>query len=370
MPPIIAPRLLPPARAACALVLLAAGCADGTAPLRPVAPRALLLRAASDTDRAGVAAAEGYAPAVRVTDSIGAPVPGVRVTFSVVAGEGRLGVEEARTDAAGVATAGRWSLGQTLGVQEARAVVGDSIATRFRVTAVPATGPLAADGRCPASDSVTPRGWSLPRLSARLAARLPVTVVAIGSSSTLGIGASVPDSAYPALLRAHLARHFPASTIAVRNRGIGGQSLPSLQARFANDVLAAAPHLVALQTGTIDAQGTVPLATFVGQLRGAIDQLLAAGTDVVLIDSQWYPGVGESQRYRDFQVAMGAVAAERGIPIVRRYAWMSEVRAAGTYSTSQLLSADVFHPSDLTYSCTARLVAEGVVAAVAGAARR
>lgn len=370
MPPIIALRSTLRALVACTLLLVVAGCAEGTAPLRPVRPRTLLLRAASDTDRAGVAAAEGYAPAVRVTDSAGAAMPRVRVRFSVVAGEGRLGVQEATTDAAGVASAGPWILGAALGKQEARAILGDSIERRFLVTAVRATGPLAMDGRCPASDSVTPGGWSLPRLSARLAARQPVTIVAIGSSSTSGSGASTPDSSYPALLKGHLARLFPASAVTVRNRGIGGQSLPSLQARFANDVLAVSPDLVALQTGTIDAQGSVPLETFVAQLGSAVDELLGAGSDVVLIDSQWYPGGGESQRYRDFQAAMAAVAASRGIPIVRRYAWMSEMKWSGTYTTAQLLAADGFHPSDLTYSCTARLVAEGIVRGVAAAARR
>lgn len=369
MPPIIAPRSIPRALAACTMALAAAGCSDGTAPLRPLQPRTLLLRAASDTDRAGIAAADGYAPAVRVTDATGAPIARVRVSFSVVSGDGHLAAGQAVTNAAGVASAGRWSLGGALGVQQARAFIGDSIATRFRVTAVPATGPLNMDGRCPASDSVRPTGWVLPRLTARVAAREPLTIVAIGSSSTAGHGASTADSSYPSLLRRHLVRAFPASAITVRNQGIGGQSLPSLQARFANDVLAASPHLVVLQTGTIDAQGSVPLATFVAQLHAAIDQLLGAGTDVVLMDSQWYPG-GEYQRYRDFQVAMATVASTRGIPIVRRYAWMAEVRASGTYTAAQLLASDGFHTSDLTYSCTARLLAEGIVGAVAGAARR
>src|SRR4051812_19623728 len=57
----------------------------------------------------------------------------------------------------------------------------------------------AADAQCPGG-TVPP--LSLPATAAAVAAGRPVTIVALGSSSTAGIGASTPDRTYPAQLEA------------------------------------------------------------------------------------------------------------------------------------------------------------------------
>jgi len=91
---------------------------------------------------------------------------------------------------------------------------------------------------------------------------------------------------------------------------------------------------------------------------------------VILLDSQRYPGLGESATYRAFQTTMRRVADERGVPLVRRYQFMSHWIENGIYTYAQALSSDVFHPSDLTYSCTARSLAEGIAGAVRRASGR
>jgi acyl-CoA thioesterase I len=370
-----------------ALLLATAACSDTSAPeagLRPPdhgprplpsgpvadVPRELRVVTLSDSDAAVVVGGQAYAPTVRVSDERGRPVPNMPVRFTPTGQAGRVAVERPSTDAVGVASAGRWSAGDSLGLQELRAWIGDSLRARFRVTVVPATGPLAMDAQCPTADSLVPRGWQLPRAAARLAAGQSLTVVSIGSSSTVGVGASTPDSSYPALLHRHLERRFPRSEIRSVNAGLGGQSLEQLRSRFASDVLAHRPQVVILQTATIDFILGLPLDVFASQLRGAITQLQDAGADVVLLDSQWYPGQGEEVRYRSFQQVIAVEGAARNAPVARRYAWMADVAARRIYTPQQLLASDVFHPSDLTYSCTGRLLAEGVVRAVAGAVAR
>jgi acyl-CoA thioesterase I len=370
-----------------ALLLAAVACSDASAPdaaaLRPperppiplpgapVAemPRGVQLVTLSDSDGAVIAGGQAYAPTVRVIDDRGRAVPNMTVRFGVMGRGGRVAVERVATDADGVATAGSWSADTTPGMQEVRAYAGDTAWTRFRLTAVPATGPLAMDAQCPVADSIAPTGWRLPGVARRLASGAAFTVVSIGSSSTAGAGASTPDSSYPALLGHHLRRRFPRSEIRSVNAGIGGQSLEQLRARFASDVLSQHPQLVILQTGTIDYMIGVPIDVFAAQLRSAIAQLQDGGAEVVLLDSQWYPG-GETDRYRLFQRTIASEGAARGVPVARRYAWMADMAARGIYTPAQLLYADVFHPSDLTYSCTARILAEGVVRAVAGTVAR
>ena len=57
---------------------------------------------------------------------------------------------------------------------------------------------------------------ALPRTAQRIAARQPLKIVAIGSSSTYGEGASSPEWSYPNRLRLELTERFPGQ---IRRRG-------------------------------------------------------------------------------------------------------------------------------------------------------
>lgn len=169
-----------------ALIVAASACADANAPepaapdapARPpaplpiepgaIVPRNLRLVAVSDSGGAAIAGAMAYAPTVRIVNAQGRPVPGMPVRFEVMGREGRVDVERTSSDGSGTASAGRWSTGPSLGTLEVRAWVDDSTWARFRLTAVPATGPLAVDGQCPTADSRVPTGWRLPKVTRRL----------------------------------------------------------------------------------------------------------------------------------------------------------------------------------------------------------
>jgi len=49
----------------------------------------------------------------------------------------------------------------------------------------------------------------LPGLSSALASSMPIRIVALGSSSTQGIGASSPKACYPSRLQAELRKRYP-----------------------------------------------------------------------------------------------------------------------------------------------------------------
>src|SRR5438477_221907 len=55
----------------------------------------------------------------------------------------------------------------------------------------------------------------LPRFAFRLAGGSPIKIVAIGSSSTAGAGASSPAGSYPSRLEVELHRHFPDHRLSV-----------------------------------------------------------------------------------------------------------------------------------------------------------
>jgi lysophospholipase L1-like esterase len=90
----------------------------------------------------------------------------------------------------------------------------------------------------------------LRRLPQRIAAACPITIVAIDSSSTAGAGASSPAASYPSRLEVELKARFPHLDIQVLNRGVNGEEMPDMLARFEKAVLAENPDLVLWQVGT------------------------------------------------------------------------------------------------------------------------
>ena len=83
----------------------------------------------------------------------------------------------------------------------------------------------------------------LPRTSVALSQKHTLRIVAVGSSSTQGTGASSPSKAYPAQLDAILEQRFPGAKIEVINKGIGGETAAGTVARLDRDVLSFRPIL-------------------------------------------------------------------------------------------------------------------------------
>ena len=72
---------------------------------------------------------------------------------------------------------------------------------------------------CTAPAEFTRLGHTLTHMARRLASGEPITIVAIGSSSTAGAGASSPAATYPSRLEADLKTRFPGRTINVLTQG-------------------------------------------------------------------------------------------------------------------------------------------------------
>ncbi|MCW5771339.1 MAG: lipolytic protein G-D-S-L family [Rhodospirillaceae bacterium] len=187
-----------------------------------------------------------------------------------------------------------------------------------------------------------------------------IKVVALGSSSTAGSGASSPHAAYPAQLDDELERRFEGWDFKVVNLGIGGQLARHMLARMERDVLPRQPHLVLWQTGVNDAIRDVGVEEFRKTLKAGIDKLRAHGIDVVLVNMQFYPKAERVAGYTDYLRTMHEVAAAEEIPIFRRFAIMKNFIKTKQFTASQLLSPDLFHMNDLSYGCLAVLLADAI----------
>ncbi len=200
----------------------------------------------------------------------------------------------------------------------------------------------------------------LPHFSTALASNKPVRIVALGSSSTQGVGASSPKSCYPVRLQAELQRRFPDSKITVDNLGVGGQLATDMLPRIKKDVLPRNPTLVIWQTGVNDAMRKVDLEKFRKTVLRGIDLLQKKNIDVVLLDMQYFPRAEKVRDFARYLVAMRQIAEARKVPIVQRYAIMKHLVTSAQFTARQLLAKDLFHPNDVTYGCLGRLMADAL----------
>jgi len=218
----------------------------------------------------------------------------------------------------------------------------------------------AAIDRCAVSAEIGGLGDKLPRTAARLALGLPVTIVALGSSSTEGIGASRPDRSYPSRLEVLLRAQFPGAAIRVINRGVGGELAPQMAARLEREVLAEKPDLVIWQLGTNALLREDGVAQEAKTIREGITRIRAAGADVMLIDPQYAPKVLKDPDAEPMVALLSMIAADTGIPIFHRFEMMRYWRERGI-SFETILSPDLLHMNDWSYRCFATNLASALV---------
>lgn len=186
-------------------------------------------------------------------------------------------------------------------------------------------------------------------------------VVALGSSSTQGAGASSPKMCYPAQLEAELNRRFhPDKHFEVINLGVGGELASDMLARIDGQVLPLKPDLVVWQTGVNDALSGVSLDDFRMELAQGIDAIRSTGADVILLDLQYYPRSERVQGYKDYLRTMWSVAHEKSVPVLKRHAFMKHLLDSRQFTPAQILAPDLFHLNDLSYRCLGHLVADAI----------
>ena len=197
------------------------------------------------------------------------------------------------------------------------------------------------------------RGGPLVQISA---GAQPLRVVAIGSSSTQGAGASRPAYSYVSQLGARLNTVWPSRTEVI-NRGVGGDKLADIVARAPQDLYALHPNLVILQTGMNDALQGVPVAEYKTQLLHFVREIRARRIPVILVDNQYLPDRVGTAEYRAIQGATHEVASTTGSALVSRYGLSVKLQTEAHLAASALLSDDGLHPNDVMHACTASALA-------------
>jgi acyl-CoA thioesterase I len=206
----------------------------------------------------------------------------------------------------------------------------------------------------------------LPRMRRLIATGHPVTIMALGSSSTAGAGASTSAASYPARLEAELLSRFPAAAITVINRGVNGEEAADMLARFDQAAAEDKPDVVLWQVGTNAVLRDSPIGPVDQLIVEGLARMKALGADVVLIDPQFAPKVLVKPDAEGMVSDIAAASASRGVDLFPRFAVMKEWHDAAAIPFETFLSPDLLHMNDWGYGCFAKLLG----AAIADAATR
>jgi lysophospholipase L1-like esterase len=206
---------------------------------------------------------------------------------------------------------------------------------------------------------------SLPHVANKLASGLPVVIVAFGSSSTQGYGASAPDYTYPNRLAAQLRRQYPMADISVINAGVGGEDAPEMIKRLETSVIDRHPDLVIWQVGTNAVLRDLDPAETAKLVDDGVAKIQAAASDVVLVDLQYSPRVNERPESAGrMNKLLSRVAELHHAGIFPRFEVMRDWHERQEIPMNEFVIADGLHMSDWGYACFAQLLGDDIIRSV------
>lgn len=190
-----------------------------------------------------------------------------------------------------------------------------------------------------------------------------LTILAMGSSSIEGIGASRPERGFVPLLEAGLERRLPGVSVTVINKGIGGETARDTADRLEQEIATHQPHLVIWQLGTNDILRDRDMDDIFADFRRGGAVLDRAGVDVLLVDPQRLPEATSNPAFRGRNPALGEMArlialegGRLGHAVQHRFDAMSGWAGLDRGG----VGPDDLHLNDEGYACWAETVAEGL----------
>jgi acyl-CoA thioesterase-1 len=225
-------------------------------------------------------------------------------------------------------------------------------------------GPIAsradAPTACPATAANTFSENGAEAVLTERSDKRPLRILAIGSSSTQGIGASSPGAAYPAQLETRLEKDWGIAADVV-NAGVGGETSDTTLKRLLAALAEDSPDLIVWQVGTNDAVVGLDPAAFRANLAAGVAAAQAHRVPVVLVDPQFYFGIRNLARFQQYVNIIADVGAARRVPVFSRFAMMRAWAKSSAATLTAALSPDGFHMDDRGYACFADALADDLV---------
>jgi GDSL-like lipase/acylhydrolase family protein len=230
---------------------------------------------------------------------------------------------------------------------------------------------------CDIPDEFTRFTHPLSKFTKAFAGMGPIKIVAIGSSSTEGVGGIVP---YPyrleMALRERFKNHDPKWMIDVLNRGKGGEEAPLQLKRFDTDVLAEHPSLVIWQVGAnaIFHNDQFDVDDVAAKIATGLSQLGDLPMDVVLMDMQYAPalvGADKIKLAERMGSLISAAADKAGVNLFRRFDLMRHWRVDDNIAFEDMIwNGDGLnlHQNDWSTRCVSQALDSAIAGAMTGIA--
>src|SRR5262245_52757775 len=220
-------------------------------------------------------------------------------------------------------------------------------------------GAQAAEPQCKFPNEIIDIGHPLHRTSRAISTGGPLTIVALGSSSTAGAGASKPEASYPTRLREHLSSLLGHRVIVV-NRGRNGDRVGDMLVRLPTEVIPEHPDAVIWQLGTNALLTALDREDFSSLFSRGVREITDTGADLIVMDPQFAPKVLAYRQAEDFVRLIDDAALGAGAALFRRFElmrfWHDE-----HLGFEQFLSPDQLHMNDWSYGCLADALAHAIV---------
>jgi lysophospholipase L1-like esterase len=188
-----------------------------------------------------------------------------------------------------------------------------------------------------------------------------LTVLVVGSGSSVMPGPDGAGKAYPGRLEQALRKRFPGVDIKVTALAKSRQTAADMAQALEKALLDQKPDLVIWQTGTVDAIRGVDPESFRVSLDDGIDHIVDAGADLILMNMQYSPRTETMISLSNYADIMQVVARDREVPLFDRREIMRYWNDNGNFdlnlATKDLTTAYKVH------DCLGRALASLVVEA-------
>ncbi len=218
-----------------------------------------------------------------------------------------------------------------------------------------------AQRACDAPLSIVRLAHPLAHVAHKLTTGEAITIVAIGSSSTAGAGASSPAMNYPSRLQVELSETFKRNHVTVINRGVNGEEIADMLARFDEQVIAEKPDLILWQLGTNSIIRDHGDDNHGAGIHEGLLKARAIGADVILVDPQFAPKVIVKAEAPRMVELIAKTAKQEDVALFPRFELMRRWHDIDNMTFESFVSPDGLHMNDWSYGCVAKAMAAAIV---------
>jgi hypothetical protein len=184
---------------------------------------------------------------------------------------------------------------------------------------------------------------------------LDIAIIGTGSS-TLG---GPEGKAYPARLEAALKARLPNVAVRVTVHAAPRQTAAKMWEDLKRIVSEQKPALLVWQTGTVDAMRGIEPDEFGSVLSNAVENIQAAGTDVLLMNMQYSPRTETMIAVGPYAENMRWISQQRKVPLFDRLGIMRHWSDTGVFDFYSPTSA--FGVAQKVHECIGRALATQII---------